>query len=197
MSTREKITKNEWLESNGFNSNGISYLVLGNSYSIKDTLKEAGFKFSPLLRWHCGDNSFELPETCSYYKLNYEDIFTWDEENGITFMKEGTRDKLEDIFNPINESKSEYVGEVGEKIKDLPVTVRAIGGYDSAYGYKYVYTFEDSQGNVFSWFTTVQQAISLGMGLTLSGTIKSHSEYKQIKTTQMTRCKLGVLSERI
>lgn len=187
---KRTMTKSEWLDMNGFSEDGVTYLVLGNSYSIKDNLKDAGFKFSPLLRWHCGNCDFELPEGCSYRKLEYHEIFTWDEEERVTFMKDGARDMLELIFNPPIESNSEYVGEIGERLRNISVVIRNISGFDSAYGYKYVYTFEDEEGNLYSWFTTSQQAVGTGMIVSLTGTVKAHVEYKGAQTTQLTRCKL-------
>ena len=186
----KKMTKTEWLAVNGFSEYGVTYLVLGNSYSIKDDLKEAGFKFSPLLRWHCGDCNFELPEGCEYKELHYEDVFIWDEESHTTFMKEGAREKIDLIFNPIVESNSQFVGEIGERLYDIPMTVRNISGFNSAYGYKWVYTFEDKNGNVYSWFTTSQQAISVGMDCIVTGTVKAHVEYRKVFTTQLNRCKI-------
>ena len=186
----KKITKTEWLEANGFSEYGVTYLVLGNSYPIKDELKEAGFKFSTLLRWHCGNCDFELPESCHYKELQYEDIFIWSEEDNVTFMKEGAREKIEEIFNPKVEYHSDYVGEIGERLRNVKVSIRTIGGFDSAYGYKWVYTFEDESGNLFTWFTTVQQAVSCDDIVSLTGTIKAHVKYKGARTTQLTRCKL-------
>ena len=184
----KKLTKTEWLTVNGFSEYGVTYLVLGNSYPIKDELKDSGFKFSPLLRWHGPEANYVLPETCSYYELHYEDLFTWDEDSHTTFMKEGAREKIDLIFNPPVESNSQFVGEIGERLRDIPMRVRNIGGYNSAYGYKWVYTFEDSDGNVYSWFTTSQQAVSVGMNCVVTGTVKAHVEYKQVFTTQLTRC---------
>ena len=184
----KKLTKTEWLTVNGFSEYGVTYLVLGNSYPIKDELKEARFKFSPLLRWHGPEANYVLPENCNYYELRYEDLFTWDEDSHTTFMKEGAREKIDRIFNPIVESNSQFVGEIGERIRDIPMQVRNIGGFDSAYGYKWVYTFEDNDGNVYSWFTTSQQAISIGMNCIVTGTIKAHVEYKSVFTTQLNRC---------
>lgn len=185
---KRKLTKTEWLEVNGFSEYGVTYLVLGNSYPIKDDLKDAGFKFSPLLRWHCGNCDFKLPETCKYYELQYEDLFTWDEETNTTFMKEGAREKIELIFNPVVESNSQFVGEIGDRLRDVPMSVRNIAGFDSAYGYKWVYTFEDADSNVYSWFTTSQQAVAVGMKCIITGTVKAHVEYKKVFTTQLTRC---------
>ena len=185
---KEKLTKSEWLEVNGFSEYGVTYLVLGNSYPIKDELKEAGLKFSPLLRWHGPEANYILPENCSYYELRYEDLFIWDEDSHTTFMKEGAREKIELIFNPIVESNSQFVGEIGERLRDIPMRVRNISGFDSAYGYKWVYTFEDTDGNVYSWFTPSQQAISVGMNCIVTGTVKAHVEYKKVFTTQLLRC---------
>ena len=184
----KKLTKSEWLDVNGFSGYGVTYLILGNSYPIKDKLKEAGFKFSPLLRWHGSNCDFKLPEDCQYYELHYEDLFSWDENSHTTFMKEGTREKIDLIFNPVVESNSQFVGEIGERLYDIPVVVRNIGGFDSAYGYKWVYTFEGNKGNVYSWFTTSQQAIAIGMYCVVTGRVKAHVEYKKVFTTQLTRC---------
>jgi phosphopentomutase len=74
-------------------ANRHDYALKPYGKTALDALKEAGFKFSPLLRWHCGNCDFELPENCSYQKLEYHEVFTWSEEDGITFMKEGARDK--------------------------------------------------------------------------------------------------------
>lgn len=184
----KKLTKTEWLTVNGFSEYGVTYLVLGNSYPIKDELKEAGFKFSPLLRWHAPKTNYILPENCNYYELRYEDLFTWDEDSHTTFMKEGAREKINLIFNPVVESNSQFVGEIGERLRDIPMRVRNISGFDSVYGYKWAYTFEDNDGNVYSWFTTSQQAVSVGMKCIVTGTIKAHVEYKSVFTTQLNRC---------
>ena len=186
----KKMTKTEWLAVNGFSEYGVTYLVLGNSYPIKDKLKDAGFKFSPLLRWHSDDRSFELPEGCEYRELHYEEIFIWNEEENITFMKEGAREKIDLIFNPPVESNSVYVGEIGERLRNILVEIRNITGFDSAFGYKWVYTFEDEKGNLYSWFTTSQQSVSIGMKVILTGTVKAHVEYKGAETTQLNRCRI-------
>ena len=190
MLVKRKITKAEWFNINGFSEDGVTYLVLGNSYIIKDELKDNGFKFSPLLRWHCDNCEFELPQGCYYKELNFYDVFTWDESLNSAFMKEGTREYIERIFNPPEECTSTYVGEIGERLRDIFVRVRNIGGFESAYGYKWVYTFEDESGNRFTWFTTAQQVLSIGTEVLLTGTVKSHVEYKGAETTQLNRCTL-------
>lgn len=192
-----KLTKDKWLNLNGFSNYGKSYLVMGKTYPIKDKLKDAGFKYSPLLFWHGEDNSFELPENCYYLEIDYNDFFYWDEKEGVSFLKEGAREKLENIFYPPQESVSKFVGCVGEKINALACEVKSVGGYDTAYGYRWVYNFIDKDLNEYSWHSTVNKSLSAGMTLEISGTIKEHKEYKGVQITVLTRCKLEIKDERV
>ena len=44
-----KITKELWLEKNGFGADGLTWCIFGeDTYAIKEQLKELGCKFSPL-----------------------------------------------------------------------------------------------------------------------------------------------------
>ena len=185
------MTKGKWLEENGFSPQGKTFIVMGNSYAIKDELKEARFKFSVNLRWHAATTEFELPKDCYYHEVSYNDLFSWNEELGTTFMKENTRAYLENLFNPPKESKSEFVGQPGDKIPALICKVIHVGGFQSAYGYKWLYIFLDENGNEYIWFTTSQQPFSKGSEYEIAATIKEHSEYKGVKQTVLIRCKIN------
>lgn len=52
-------------------------------------------------------------------------------------------------------------------------------------------TFEDAQGHQFLWKTGSYIEAQEGDKVTLKGTIKAHSEYKGIKQTELTRCKVS------
>lgn len=183
-------SKADWLKLNGFNNLGVTYLVVGDSYTIKDDLKKAGFRFSELLRWHTDNKKFVLPDFCLYVELKYDDYFIWDNNEKTSFLQNGARDKINLIFNPLQESHSQFVGELGERLRDILTTVRAISGKESFYGYQWSYIFEDESGNAYSWRTTCQQAVSVGMKCLLSGTIKDHFTYKGVSTTLLTHCRL-------
>lgn len=187
----EVLTKDKWLEMNGFSPFGVTYLIIGNSYSIKEELKNNGFIYSPLLRWHAAEmGDIALPEGCSFKKIEFDELFTWDPEQNAVFMLPGTREKLTEIFNPIEITNSEYVGEIGERLRDIPVTIKNISGFDSVYGYKWVYVFVDENENIYSWFTTTSQPVNIGERFKLTGTVKGHVIYKGSKNTQLSRCKL-------
>ena len=185
-----RLTKTEWLELSGFSQLEVTYIVLGNSYAIRDILKANNFKYSPLLRWHAPTADFELPEGCSYYELKYSEFFTWDEDQKTSFLLEGSRERLETLFAPVLSKNSQWIGEIGERFYDIQVVVKNISGYDTAYGYKYIYTFEDQNENVYTWFTNSHQSIAIDNVALLTGTLKAHVEYKGVRTNQLTRCRL-------
>lgn len=185
------MEKEKWLEENGFSKMGETFIVMGNSFTIKQGLKDIKFKFSPLLRWHGPHNQYVLPPDCWYLQVNYDDYFFWDEEKKTSFLKNGAREKIEGLFTIKRESTSEHIGVVGGKIENLYCKVIHTSGFNTMYGYKWVYTFMDESENEYTWFTTVNKALSAGMWLELSGFIKEHSEYKGVKVTVLTRCKIN------
>lgn len=82
-----------------------------------------------------------------------------------------------------------YFGEVGKRYKDINVTLSVLTGYDTKYGYTYIYKMEDSENHLFTWKT--------GNGFepgayVVTMSIKDHKEYRGQKQTEVTRCKLSV-----
>ena len=100
---------------------------------------------------------------------------------------------------------SQYVGNVGDKL-NMEVTYAGSAHYEVTpfYGYgketRYVHFFKDADGNKLVWKTTKSLGTWLENGdwlhyeegdtVTLKGTIKEHSEYKDEKQTVLTRCKV-------
>ena len=85
---------------------------------------------------------------------------------------------------------NEYAGDVGDKIT-TEATLTRYSMFDGDYGVMYVYNFKDVQGRVLVWFTSkALTAVNEGDTITLKGTIKKLSEYKGIKQTVLTRCKI-------
>lgn len=87
--------------------------------------------------------------------------------------------------------KSEWQGEVKQRLKDIQVeSFRCItSGENSFGGMWYLYEFIDVDGNIYKWFAS--KAITLDDVVKLTGTVKSHDEYKDIKSTMLTRCKVS------
>lgn len=82
------------------------------------------------------------------------------------------------------ESNSEYIGNIGDKI-EFTSDVTTISSYYTEYGITYIYKFI-VKGNIIIWRTNKK----LDGVLTIRGTIKEHSEYKGVKQTIITRGKV-------
>lgn len=85
--------------------------------------------------------------------------------------------------------KSEHYGNVGDKV-DLQLTLVAARGFNTQFGWTNVYTFVDSEGRQFVWFTGKDYEVS-DVPMNVKGTIKEHSEYDGMKQTVLTRCKIS------
>lgn len=95
---------------------------------------------------------------------------------------------------------SQHVGEVGERMA-LTVTFDHSAWYEAHIGWMtqtvYIHTFKDSEGNVLIWKTSSNSLGNLeeGQQVTLTGTVKEHSVYKDEKQTALTRCKVSPIAE--
>lgn len=179
--------KEVWLETHGFAEDGSSYIVTGETYSIKDELKDAGFKYDPVLKWHrASADGYED----RVIKIKVDDFFefsAWGDGHYIT----GAADKIEALLNQNTQpSTSEWQGEVGDHIKGLSVTLVRKTFFEGRYGITNVLTFEDENKNVYTWFTSTVMQREVGEQFKIKGTIKEHNEYKGVKSTILTRVKV-------
>lgn len=86
--------------------------------------------------------------------------------------------------------KSEYVGAIGERIEFTPVSVECVYSTDTIYGYSWLYKFIDKKDNVYMWWSS--SGVDQDKEITsIKGTVKSHEEYKGVKQTFLTRCKVA------
>lgn len=88
------------------------------------------------------------------------------------------------------EKKSEYVGNVGEKIQIEIKTVKCITSYQTQFGITFVNKFTDKEGNVYIWKTGKDVEKDGAENKILVGTLKEHNEYKGVKQNVLTRCKI-------
>lgn len=86
------------------------------------------------------------------------------------------------------ESCSQYVGEVGKRLDIGVKEIHIVTSWESVYGTTFVYKILDTCGNILTWKTSVMVPDEVK---TLKGTVKAHSEYRGIKQTELTRCKVS------
>jgi len=186
MKAEFETKKANWLKRNGFDAEGKTYIYIGSdSYQRKEELKEKGYIFNPILKWHSplpeNEEKVEQHDVTDFYSLT-----AWGEYTPIS----GAANKVQAIIDAANPSTSEWISKEGDKIKSLSVTLVGVHGYENQWGYSQVVTFNDEDQNKITWFTSVNIPFKIGESCKLSGTVKKLDEYKGVKQTILTRCKL-------
>lgn len=83
---------------------------------------------------------------------------------------------------------SEYFGTVGDRVELIFKEAVLVTSFETAYGTSYIYKFIDDEGRVFIWSTG--NSVYTGLQIKVKGTIKAHREYRGVKQTELTRCKV-------
>lgn len=86
-------------------------------------------------------------------------------------------------------SMSEHVGSIGARISLIIVEHSCITSWETQWGPTFVYKFVGADGNVYTWKTSKFLGDNLA-GYSLTGTVKEHTEFRGVKQTDLTRCKL-------
>lgn len=181
----------KWLDENGFNADEVTYIYAGaDSYQIKDELKDAGFRFSANLKWHKATRDEKYADNLIEVKLG--DIAQWSAWGKASFNVGAQKIVEEKIAAVQPESTSEWIGEVGDKVKDIKVQLIRKYSMDGRYGLTTLYSFQDESGNILNWWTTSYKEIEIGQWTTIkTATIKKLDEYKGVKQTVLTRARLS------
>jgi len=87
------------------------------------------------------------------------------------------------------EKNSVHVGEKKDRI-NVEGEVTFINGFDTKWGWCVVIKLLSVDGNVFTWFTSTEPDLEVGNSYVLKGTVKNHDDYKGIKQTILSRCKI-------
>ena len=84
--------------------------------------------------------------------------------------------------------KSEYIGNVGDKVSYEDIRAEVVGRYDTQYGVNVIYRFMIN-GNILIWKTTTG-FIDCNLPVSIRGTIKAHNDFRGVKQTELTRCRV-------
>ena len=179
--------KADWLKKNEFNEDGYTYIITGDSYSIREELKHAGWKYDPVIMWHKADPAGYEDRVV---KVHVDQLFTFTAW-GKGMYKEGCANAVKLIFKETQEpSTSEWIGNPGEKLTNFHVIVCGKGNFEGRFGLTNIIRFKTPDGNKLTWFTSTNFPAEEGDAVDINATIKSHDEYNDEKVTIITRVKL-------
>lgn len=197
------------------NQDGFVYIFYGDTYAVKDELKAIGARFNYLLGWHMNTK----PDTDKYpfVEVHISDICYMDPDTGEYWEGDpfGRGDKTEirpvdfikEIIAEAEGVTGNTVGTVGERLSLELKLVAERHWEEPGYHYwdssvlKFAYTFVDSDGNTFVWFTTSGLVDNLGaedcigQSFNVRGTIKAHDVYKGVRRTVLTRCRVTPIGD--
>ena len=165
------------------------YLVTGNTYEIKDELKERGGRFNPALNWHF-TREVEVPEGHELVKVAFDEVYDWMPMVKRIELKENAKEVAAAArISAMPESKSEWVGSEKERLRSLEVVLTGARTCSSFYGDSTLYTFDYGDNKLF-WFTTSIPKVEMivGHSYLLTGTVKKYDERDGVKQTQLSRC---------
>lgn len=178
----------------GFNEAGYITIYLGNTYENLSWFKaEPNCRYHKIWGWYTPSDKElpeEIPEGISTAQLTWEKVV---DEDGVSVNETKAQDAVNEIKYANVDSTSEYIGEIGDR-SDFTLTVKKAISLYGAYGASTMHIMEDKDGNVFVW-TTSAKDLEQGVTYVLKGTIKDHKEYRGVKQTVLTRCKVMKESE--
>lgn len=185
----------EWMEREGFNADGVTYIVLGNTFDIKEELKAKGAKFNQMLGWHMADaQGYDVAEirveqvTYRTYIGRFEYIMY---SEGIELVNAAKDAAEKELKAKRGDHISEHIGTVGER-RDFICKLVGSFAYESHFSYygetNYIHKFVDENGDIVVW-NTASWLDPEKKDFRFKATIKEHSEYKGEKQTVVTRPK--------
>ena len=192
LESASEDNKKIFLAENGYDvENPLVWLILGDTYSIKEELKAEGCRFKPELGWYAS-HPVKVPAGYEMISVPFDEVFNWKCHIKKALIKENAKeiaDAAKEACMP--KSNSEYVGEEKERLRDLHVTFVSSRTIESYYGTFILYTFKMGE-NVLTWFCSgagLDEDIEKGDTILLTGTVKKHQIYNGVKQTVLNRCK--------
>lgn len=167
------------------------YIIFGeNTYNIKEEIKERGGRYNPALGWHFTKET-ELPEGYSLIPIDFDAVYEWFPMVKRIELKENAKEVVEEAKNAnLPASKSEFIGEIKERLRGLNVTLTGARAVSSVYGTSIMFTFKEGD-NELVWFTSCppdEKDAIVGHKYSLTATVKDHKIYNGVKQTYLNRC---------
>lgn len=92
------------------------------------------------------------------------------------------------------EENSQWQGNVGDKLTVKIVDCRCVCSWETQWGYTHIFKMADEAGNIYTWKTGNYIEDEKGDDMqkfVITGKIKAHNEFRGIKQTELTRCRVS------
>lgn len=142
------------------------------------------------------DNNYmhNLKTACSLEYTSYRNLGiltslypTYNRE--LEYQAEKAEQEKQRALEQAAEQNSKHIGIVGDRIEIEVHSIECVTSWETQYGVTRIYKFVDTNGNVYTWKTS--NFVEEEKVNKVKGTIKSHNEYRGIKQTEITRCKVA------
>ena len=183
---RKPSTKNECISIyDKCDSNNVEYKerYQQNEQIVKD-----------MIAWWMNKNDDENPFWLNVSGI-LNDVYVSEKGLGyITFLPNAYAKYIAHKANTYDFSNEFANHNVNDKV-EVELVLRSKNRFDTMFGTKVCYQFSDAEGHCYLWKTSPRMAlddldISAEKKIILCGTVKEFSEYKNVKQTVLTRCKI-------
>lgn len=186
--SNSEINKKEVMVKLGFDpETALTYIPVGDTYAIKDTLKANGYKYNPVIGWH---NSIPSVEKINHVSISFDKLYDW---YPLTKYAE-LRPEAEGLVKSSLPSIGEHYGEIGKRFKQVRARLdeRKLVCDGTCYLYKFT-----ADNYTFIWLTSSSPKVKYtneepieGATYLLTATVKGHEVSNGIKTTKVNRAVL-------
>jgi hypothetical protein len=166
-------------------THGYITIFKGDTYAKIDWFRASIARYARWWGWYIISTEevpADLPAELTPITLLWESV---GQDNGELKPEHLIQEAVEALI--YEESNSEYVGSVGERL-DLHVTVERIIELDNDYGHSTMFLMRDEAENLFVWTTASAKNWSVDSQYHIRGTVKDHKKYKNEKQTILNRC---------
>lgn len=190
----------EIYQRHGFSSEGKIFVVIGNTYEIREELKAAGAKwFSALRSWGFTENTDKYPTV----QISFDECYIVDMETGYVNWnyETGNEDLIKSKMPKVENSlESSFIGSIGDKLDQVVTFVRYFEYERDSYSgwgkeIARIYKFVDEHGNILIWNTGSWKTLQEGKQYNLKGKIKEYNTYNGENQTILTRCTITKVEE--
>jgi hypothetical protein len=125
---------------------------------------------------------------CTHKDIGLIACLPYSHDKAMEYQKYREQKQAEQISDIEIDKLSVYYGEEKKRYTINNLEIKCLTSYETMYGITYIYKFRDLENHVFIWKTS--NGFDTDKQYNITFTVKEHSDYREVKQTSVTRCKL-------